>query len=507
MFDDLLNKKFNSEQDFRLAILNTLLRTPHRDVAPYMPLFAAVLERDPLFFGRLSAWYFDHGSVHDLKQLFIAYMSCSKFADEYREAGLAMMMQLPPYQVERVIQMIKGSKRGDVTVKGISPGVPRSFKTAIEHYLRDRESSVEKFDNAVLHARKSMKTMYASFRIKPGEYAQRVLFDDNPPEGSKLYLLKQIAQSSNPTEQAKMIVENKIPYRIAISLIKKVTPAALVAIVAAMTPQEVINNMSSLKRRGAMDNVELRKLIEKKLEDAKTDKRVSALKTRQAMKAAALDEEMARKVEEVGDKQIKAKGTIKRPTALFIDKSGSMEQAIEVGKQIASIVAPVCEAGLYVYAFDVMAFPIVAQGKELSDWEKAFKGITANGGTSCGVPFLMMTKAKQRAEQIVVVTDQAENNNPRMAVAIKTYSQQDFVNFEPSVMIVNVGTACQVLENSLKAVGIEVDTYTFNGDYYSLPNLIPLLAGGTRLELLMEIMTYPLPERAKKVLAPATAST
>jgi hypothetical protein len=59
------------EQDYRLNILNVLLRTPHRNVAPYMPLFADVHERDPLFFVRLAAWYNEVGAVHDLKQLFI----------------------------------------------------------------------------------------------------------------------------------------------------------------------------------------------------------------------------------------------------------------------------------------------------------------------------------------------------------------------------------------------------------------------------------------------------
>ena len=32
-------------------------------------------------------------------------------------------------------------------------------------------------------------------------------------------------------------------------------------------------------------------------------------------------------------------------------------------------------------------------------------------------------------------------------------------------------------------------------DYYSLPNLVPLLARPSRLDLLMEIMEYPLPKR------------
>src|SRR5262249_30903276 len=155
---------------------------------------------------------------------------------------------------------------------------------------------------------------------------------------------------------------------------------------------EVINNLAGLKKRGAMDNPDLRALIEDKLEKAKSDKRVSALKTRKAMESANLDAEMSKKVEAVGDVQVKSKGRIKRATALLVDKSGSMEQAIEVGKQVASITAPICESDLFVYAFDTVAYRIKAKGNELSDWEKAFKGIKADGGTSCGVPLAQMQK-------------------------------------------------------------------------------------------------------------------
>ena len=40
-----------------------------------------------------------------------------------------------------------------------------------------------------------------------------------------------------------------------------------------------------------------------------------------------------------------------------------------------------------------------------------------------------------------------------------------------------------------------MDVFQFAGDYYSLPNLVPLLARPSRLELLQEILEYPLPVR------------
>lgn len=503
MFEDLISQTKNAtEQDFRLTIMNALLRTPHREIAPFIPLFRYVHDRDPLFFAHLGAWYFDNGTVRDLKQLFVAFLAVSRFSDDFRSAGLGMLQKMPPFEVERVLSIIKGHEADGKRVAGITETVPRSVKTTIEHYLRDREGNREAFDKVVLHARKPLKTLYASLRIKPGEYAQKVLFDNDPPKESRLYVLKLLAKTNDPTEQAKLIAEHDIPYRVAISGLKQVTPSVLAALVCAMTPQEIINNMASLKKRGAMDNADLRKVIEAKLADAQSDKRVSALKTRQALKSADLDEDMAKRVESVGDKQIKSKAKIKRPTALLVDKSGSMEIAIDVGKQIASIIAPICEAGLFVFAFDSMSYRLETKGgQELSDWERAFKGITAGGGTSCGVAVEVMRRQKNLVEQIIIVTDQEENQAPYMAPALKQYQKDHSVL--PSVVIVNVGRHSDRLERALQAESISVDTFDFNGDYYSLPSLLPMLAGGTRLEFLMDIMDYPLPERKLKVPAHA----
>jgi hypothetical protein len=487
------------EEDYRLNILNVMLRTPHRNVTPYMPLFADVHERDPLFFVRLAAWYNETGAIHDLKQLFIAYLATSKFSDEFREVGLALLEKLPPYQVERVTRMIKGYLDGKTFVKGIG-SVPRSYKSAVEQYLKQREADPKSFDTAVLHARKSLKTLYASLRIKPGPYAQQVLFDNDPPEGSRLAVLKQLAKTEDPAEQARLIVENKLPYRTAVSTIKTMTPSVLVAVINSMTPQEVINNLSSLKKRGAMDNPELRKMIEAKLEAAKTDSRVSALKTREAMKSANLDEAMTKKVESVGDVQIKAKGKITQPIALIVDKSSSMTEAIDVGKMIASIIAPICQSDLFVYAFDTMAYEVKAKGDDLSDWEQAFKGINAGGATSNGVVLDRMIRNNQYVEQIVMVTDQEENTPPFMLQTLREYERK--FNSMPDLLFVNVGRAyAPTLFNQLTKAGIMAENYIFTGDYYSLPGLIPLISGGTRLELLSEIMAHPLPERKTPVLS------
>lgn len=63
------------------------------------------------------------------------------------------------------------------------------------------------------------------------------------------------------------------------------------------------------------------------------------------------------------------------------------------------------------------------------------------------------------------------------------------------VIIVKVRGASNHLEATLTARGLPYSVYAFTGDYYALPNLAVLLSRPSQLELLEEIMEYPLPKR------------
>ena len=170
-----------------------------------------------------------------------------------------------------------------------------------------------------------------------------------------------------------------------------------------------------------------------------------------------------------------------------------MTTALEVGKQIAALVSGVTEAELFVLAFDTAAYPVTAGGKALSDWEKAFRHLQPMGSTSVGAPLETLRLKRQAVEQIILVTDEGENTAPYFADAYEAYRRD--LGVAPNVIIVKVGNACDFTERALRAKQAPVDTLTFAGDYYSLPNLVPLLARPSRLELLMEVLDTPLPVR------------
>lgn len=474
-----------AEHDLRLDMLNSLLTTPHRELDKVAELHKTMVELDPIFYGHLAVWYQNNGDVRDHKEVFVGNLLTSHLT-EHRDAGFILLQEFPPYQVSRIVDFLK-QHQGKV---------PRSSRTAVRRYLETREKNPVFFDRSALRARKAMKHLYASLHIKPNARADAVLFKDNPPEDSLAFALKLMAIASSPLEQAQLIVEYKIPYTVAVGAIKQLTPTVLVALINAMSPQEVMNNLKSLQTRGAMDHPQVKALIHEKLEQAQGDGRVAALKARVAAEVAQLDTETVARLERVMDEQVKKRGKITQPTALLVDKSSSMESAIEVGKQIAALISGITTADLFVYAFDTLPYPVKASGNLLSDWERAFQHMKAGGATSLGAPLEAMRLRKQRVEQIILVTDEGENTAPYFAETYDAYKRD--LNVEPSVLVVKVGYAYDWLERRLQERQTQVDTFTFAGDYYSLPNLIPLLSRPSRLELLMEILEIPLPVRDDK---------
>lgn len=474
--------------------------------------------------------------------MFVVNLVLSDF-EGHRDVGLALLRALPPYELVRVVDFIHGrkttrkvrvaekaerrekarrligSKKNDArkgkagkgeprageasadpprtelrtTEFGLFRNVPRSVKTEVARYLAEREADPGWFDSTALAARKALKRLYAVLHIAPGARAQQILFEKDPPADSRLFALRELANADSPAAQARALVEHRIPYRVAATVIKQMTPTVLLALIERMSPQELINNLGALQRRGALDNPDLKALIGEKLEAAKSAPRVSAFKAEEAIKAAGVPDAVSAQLEAVADTQVKAKGRITRPTALLVDKSGSMEQAIELGKRIGAMVSAICEKELYVYAFDTMAYEIPRAGVDLASWERAFRGIRADGGTSCGIAVRNLRRKGRRVEQIIMITDEGENTPPLFVSELQEYRAE--LKADPAVCLVRTPGGGRHLEGQCRNAGLACDVFQFGGDYYALPNLIPLLTRPSKAELLMEIMEYPLPAR------------
>ena len=532
-----------TETDQRMAILNSFLTMPHRQLALAQPIHQTLSEQDPLFYRQLAAWYAIKGEIRDHKEAFIINLLLSTFPGS-RDVGLAMLRELPPYQVVRVVDFIAGAvtviktynqeevkaykaavavarkaikpskelskeqltelrKAASKTVPvpvakvtkervGLFRNIPNSTVTEITRYLREREADPTWFDAGILSARKHMRRLY-QLHIKPSDRARQILFENVMPEGSRLAALRAVAKATNPVDQARAIIEHRIPYRVAISFINEMSPTVILALVEVMTPQEIMSNLSSLKSRGAFDNPDIKSRIDAKLVAAKSNKRVAALKGGEAIKVADLDDDTKAAVMAVQDAQIKRKGRITHRLGLLIDKSRSMSTSIEVGKKIGAMVSSASSGELYTYAFDNMTYEIKPAGTTLDDWEKAFLGVKPGGNTSCGVAIDGMRRKQIKVDQFIMVTDGGDNSRPSFSEAYHKYCQE--LGITPSVVVVKIHGDHDAMTPAAKAAGIEFDTWDFKGDYFSLPGLIPILCKTDKLDLLMEVMSTPLPVR------------
>ena len=470
------------ERDVRMSLMDSLLSAAQREPGPLSQLHKDAIDLDAHFYGHVASWYQRHGQVRSFREMFVAGLFASPL-DIHRQAGWCFVQELAPHQVANVVQLSK-----------IHFGkTPRSLRHAVTKYLRDREARPEGFDRAVVRQGKALKRLYAGLHIRPCERAQQILFSRRPPEDSLNWQVKQLAACQSPAEQARRIVESRLPFPIAVGALKALTPATLAALLEVMTPAEVMNHVKMLRDKGAFEHPELRARIEDKLEQAKSDRRVSDYRALQAAEFA--DDKVRQSLEAVHQARIEAAGQIVRSTALLVDKSGSMEQALAIGVRLAALTAGLMKAPLHVLVFDSLAWAVQADASSAASWERAFQGIRAEGATSVGAPLAWLRKNHVSVEQLVVITDEEENSAPYFADELLHYERQ--FGFCPAVVLLKVQGASQHLERQLTRVQRPFDLYQFTGDYFSLPNLIPMLSRPGRFELMLEILSTPLPVRPR----------
>ncbi len=500
-----------SEADIRVDILNTLLTCPHRDVAGLIKIHQDMAKLDPLFYAHLGIWAQANTEVRDHKELFCASMFI--FDNEFpevREAAYCLLQNFPPYQINRIIDHIKGKTviAGDKTKsydQRFGKNLPRVFRSALIAYLRKREENRDWFDKAAIRDRKALTSLYARGRIGPGtDHVRGVLFpdDSNEPDKDSLFAkTRSVIEESDSTKQAELIVELKIPFPVAIGMVNEVTPTILIALINNMTGPELLANLNSIKSKGAFKNTEVKKLVSSKMKKAGKNKKVDALKaSKVASQVKDLDDETRADLESVSDERVRSI-QIHRSTALFIDKSASMDRAIEVAKEIGAAISGACTGDFFCYAFDRNAIPINCDSARLSEWTHAMRGIRAQGGTAIGAPLSVMNTGKQIVEQIVIISDFDERNAPRFFDEYDRYAQA--MEIRPYVVMVTVpgfySSYWNPFSKELERRKIEHDMYDASSnkiDYYSLPTLLRFLTRKSKFELVQEIFATPLPTKA-----------
>jgi hypothetical protein len=284
----------SNEIDTRKQIIQSILTSPHGKLDELAKLHLTAFENDPDFYQHFACWYEDKGTIRDHKNLFAAKLLTSPYefrniGYDMRAVGKALANQQPVRQFSRTIK----------TAKELFTGAPRYLKSTVEMYLRQLEDS-DFLDIAIMLNKKPLKYLYASLHIKPCEYVQQCIFENNPPENSDTWAVKQLAQAS-PVQAAELITYYNIPYLVAVGAVKQITPVVSISLINQMTPQQLLNNLKSIEKKGLLNDKDVKQLVEDKIESAKKDKRVATLKTDVVGKQV---KQFSKQLKEVRDKKV-----------------------------------------------------------------------------------------------------------------------------------------------------------------------------------------------------------
>lgn len=471
------------ERDVRIDIIQSILNTPHKNIDPLVPVHESAENADPLFYAKMAIWYKQNGNIRDHNKLFAARTVTSQF-EEFRDLGVYLMQSMPVREVKNTVEVAFDKFNGGTSARR------RRIRGAVETALRIMERGVKKDGGSrLVRNRKVARNLYSRLHIAPGspEIAASLRFEAGgaTPLPAVNAMRKMGRGELNEREVCEAIAKYKLPPMQVMGSLDEVTPAIAAAMLGGMSPTETVNYMQTFERKGLLDIPEFRKAVNTKLK--KNKGKSASLRTKKAAKSMKKHSDV---MDTATDNFVDSLPTIKQSVLLAVDKSFSMAQAIELGKEAATILAAKVEnpdENLHIVVFDntVKEVPKSTTGK-FTDFEARFRYIRANGTTSLGAIIEYIDNNDLHPDAVLMITDAEETDVPFLENALAASSNI------AGVRIINckVGTNCydlNVSDEVKQGKALEIENVKYDGDYYSLPNIVKLVAAGGIRELIKTI--------------------
>lgn len=469
----------------RNEIVNKLLHIGHGDLKIYADLGLRAVREEPELFAHVIAWNEKKGEVRDSKTAFPIIALRGKPDEELFENAAAHLCLLDPKNLVKAARFHR-------ELPSVSPTGGTWLKKAIQIYLKEREKNRGWWNATALQHRQNLKTLYAMYHVKPSDYAERILFRRDYPEGSVFAQLAQIRNMS-AQEAAGTILNFKVPFLVAVGALGglKGKTDIVLALIERMSGNELINNTNMLKKCGVFENPTLKAAYDSAVARmAKSNKKVNTLKAGRAAQAVG-DEKVAQKLSQIQEQRLEKLGGIDGDWLVLGDRSGSMQTSIEVARQVSALIAQQVKGKVYLVFFNNAPYAFDVTGKSLEEISNETRRIMANGGTSIGCGLDMIYEKGIVVNGIVLCSDGGENQHPIFSQVYAKYAAKYGV--EPSIYFYRVPGDWDVFTNNCIVSGISLQTFDLGGnvDYYSLPNLVRTMRT-SRYSLVDEIMETPL---------------
>jgi hypothetical protein len=169
-----------------------------------------------------------------------------------------------------------------------------------------------------------------------------------------------------------------------------------------------------------------------------------------------------------------------------------MASALELGRQVAAILARSVKGRVWLVFFDVTPRGTEVTGMTYEDIQQKTRSVTAGGGTSIGCGLLGILEANVEVDGIAVVSDGGENTTPMFADVYKRYSDK-FGKAVPVYLYQTEGEA-NMLVPALNRAAIDVQVFDLRDvavDYNSVVNLVQTMRTN-RYSLVQQILDTPL---------------
>jgi len=476
----------------RLNLWRSLLRVPHREYGPLVTFLHEALEDEPDFIARACTYLVNTSKIRDHQDCAVIALLQSDPFYEYREAGQALLLGndvyqtepsgFPPYRIFRVEHFIRNSERK----------IPRRMESILRDYFGMLEKNRGRAEGVVLGNRKQIKSAWKHFHIHPSDfpYLHDLLFGE-PPEGSKLAFLKEIANCDDPRNKLRLVKENNIGYRVLQSVLDSSIQSRII-LIEAMSPTEALNSRSWVEREGLMQIPEVKKVYLEKIRGATR----SVASAEHRASAQGQDEEIQKAVDEAKEKSVKQDShRIEGQTDIYLDKSGSMSQAISAVPQLARRIYPLCDdVALFIHDASARRVHVEDTGNPLQDVTRALRGVRAGGGTLMAPPFEASLREGRNPDKIVFLTDGDENRNS-FVPALKRYEEE--TGKSPTLVVIKFdsgyGGRTDLLSTSIKRAGYPMTKIDWTGDWMALDNCAAALAGAPQMSVADVIMQTELP--------------
>jgi hypothetical protein len=320
------------------------------------------------------------------------------------------------------------------------------------------------------------------------------------PEGTVFADVARLS-SMSAHEAATVIHDRHIPFLVAVGALGKrlkEDDALGIALIESMSSTELVTNMKMLERIGVRSRPALRSALEEGLSKAASSKKAS-FKTSVAAEAVE-SVALKAKLGALQEKQIDRLGSVDGNWLVLGDKSGSMEKAIDLSRQVAATLARVVKDEVLLIFFDTDPRAFEVRGETYEELRRKTGLVHAGGGTSIGCGLQYALEKGFTPNGIAIVSDAAENNAPLFADVYERHAEE--MGFPPVYLyktdgeqsIYYRGAGVSALEDSMKEAHLDLQVFDLREgktDYYSLPNLIATMRT-SRYSLVDEILATPL---------------